>query len=283
MKVDNPLSRDFLQNFPTEAARTLEQVSPEHVAALFDELSSSQVVNVLVLMLPEKAAACLDKMSAEVAARLLTELPLSNAARIYRLLNQSKEAVSTLLTEKRRKKIRHHLLYSAESAGALLNSSYDMLPHNINVADAIHRLERQEHVIAYEVYVVDDLHHLLGSIALGRLLTSHQHTNLHDIMNRKTQPISVHASIDSLLSHPGWETHRSLPMVERDGTLVGVLDYDAVRDAIGESEPTHSRDPLENILSLASLYWLSLAQLLDSVLSIARPGAGPGSQRGEKE
>ena len=38
MKVDNPLSREFILRYPVNSARVLEQVSPEHVAAYLKEL-----------------------------------------------------------------------------------------------------------------------------------------------------------------------------------------------------------------------------------------------------
>ena len=42
MKVNNPLSRDFLLGYPAEAARVLEVISADHVAALFNELSPQE-------------------------------------------------------------------------------------------------------------------------------------------------------------------------------------------------------------------------------------------------
>ena len=98
-------------------------------------------------------------------------------------------------------------------------------------------------------------------IVLGKLLTSSHHAKMRDIMNRKSQSVFTQASAETLLSHPGWKTRRRLPVVERDNTLVGALDYMHLCDSVDEMETTSSRDPLENMLSLAGLYWLSLAQL----------------------
>lgn len=274
MKVDNPLSREFMANFPAEAARTLEQVSIEHVAALLIELPASQVMPVMVSMLPQKAAACLEKMPSATAARFLTELPVATAARLYRLLTQKKDEVSNLLTESSRRKIRRYLVYSSGSAGALINSSFDTLPDTIAVADALRRIERLEHAPQCEIYITDELHHLVGSIQIGRLLIADSRVMLRDIMNRKTLPVSVHMLDKSLPSHPGWQTRYRLPVVERDNTLVGVLEYNQIRHLIHDTKASASRDPLENVLSIASLYWLSMAQLLDSILGMTGPGKG---------
>lgn len=275
MKVDNPLSREFLLRYPVEAARVLESVSAEHVAAMLNELPAKTGAPVMASMLPELAAACLQVMMPLPAAKLVTELSVSSAARIYGLLTPAKqEELSGNLSDKTRSLIGRYLDYPPESAGALLDPGIDMLPENLTAAEAIRLIERRDHPVSCEIYIVDNAHHLVGMINLGKLMTSSHQARLRDIMSRKTHPISVHATASTLLTHPGWDTRRRLPVVERDDTLLGVLDYQHLRDSVGQTETINSRDPLENFLSLASLYWLSVAQLLDSVLSMTRPGEG---------
>ncbi|MFW2372728.1 MAG: hypothetical protein ACN4GM_06360, partial [Gammaproteobacteria bacterium] len=142
------------------------------------------------------------------------------------------------------------------------------------VADAIRHIERIGHTISNEIYIIDDGHELVGMVDLGKLLTSNRHARLGDIMSRKTQPIYAHATALSLLSHPAWATRRRLPVIDRNNILLGVLHYSQLHELLGDMDSRHSRDPLENLLSLASLYWLSVAQLMDSVLSITRTDRG---------
>lgn len=273
MKIDNPLTREFLLQYPVDAARALEQVSADHVAALFSELPVQRGSSVMASMLPERAAACLGVMPAVSAAKLLTELPAASAARVYRLLDTTKQdELSAHLSEKTRMLIHRYLAHPPQSAGALLDAAVDMLPDNITVAEAMHRIERLDDAIAAEIYIIDDAHHLVGMIELGKLLVSNHHARLRDIMNRKTQPLSAHASGETLLAHPAWAKRRRLPVVERDNTLVGVLNHSDLMDSMGGVETSGSRDPLENLLSLAGLYWLSVAQLLDGLLNSAGSG-----------
>jgi predicted transcriptional regulator len=97
---------------------------------------------------------------------------------------------------------------------------------------------------------------------LGKLLTSDHHVRLRDIMTRTVKPVSAYASATKLLSHPAWGGRQRLPVVERDNTLVGTIGHTRLLEATGEESVT-TYDPLENLLSLASLYWLSVTQLLD--------------------
>ena len=269
MKVDNPLTRGYLTAYPADAARVLEQLSEQHIVALLSELPVQTVTPVIGAMLPEKVAAVLVILGPSSAAKIVAELPISSAVRIYRLLApEVQTAVADLLSDKNRRSLLRHLTYPSSTAGALLNPGVYLLAENITVSDAIRRIEHGEHVVNCDIYIINETHQLVGTIELGKLLISKHQLRLRDIMSRKTQAISAHANLSSLSNHPGWKTKRQLPVVERDKTVVGVLDYRRLQDTLGETVTGTPQDPLNNLLSLASLYWLSMAQLLDSLLSI---------------
>ncbi len=275
MKADNPLSRGFLTAYPVDAARVLEKLADNHVAALFNELSISISTPVISAMLPEKASACFVKMLPSTVAKIMTELPIPSAARIYRLLEAEKQKeLSVLLSVKTRHLIDRYLAYPLTSVGALLDPDVDLLPENITVADALRRVENAKHPVMCEIYIINETLQLVGVVDLGKLLISKHHDRLRNIMSRKTHPILAHVNSATLLNHPGWIQRRRLPIVERDNTIVGVLDHKRLQEFLGETGVATAPDPIDNLLSLASLYWLSLAQLLDALLGNARTDRG---------
>lgn len=277
MKVANPLTIDFIAHYPVEAARVLEQVSAENVAALLVELSPAVAAPVLTAMLPDSAAACLEIIAPVQGGKLLSDIPASYAARIYRVLSVTKQqALAAQMPDKARSSMLHYLEYAAISAGDLMDVNVSMLPGNITVAEALRRIERYQLAVNCEIYIVDDTHHLLGVIELGRLLVSKRSARLCEVMNPKAQPLAVIATAETLLSHPGWATHRRLPVVERDDILVGVLSYTELQNSLAATQTSGGRDPLDNLLSVAGLYWLSLAQLLDSLMRLG------GTSKGER-
>ena len=278
MKIDNSLSQEFIKNYPAEAARVLEKVSAEDVAALFIDLPPETVAIVMASMLPKVAATCLETMTPVFAAKLITALPESSAARINHLLGpKMQEEISSHLPDKIKNRLRRYFEYPLTSVGALMDSDINMMPDNVTVAEAIRRIERFGRSASCELYVIDDAHRLVGMIVIGRLLTSSHHAKLKDVMNRKTQPLFAHSAIESLLSHPGWLKQRRLPVIERDKTLVGVLDHIVLQEKMKSIGPMEMRDPLDNLLSLAGLYWLSVAQMLDSVMGMS------GRKQGERK
>lgn len=277
MRADNALTSEYLLTYPVDSARILEQLSAEHAAAFFDELPVKTSAGIMTAMTPNKTMLCLKAMPVQKAAKLMSELPVTYTVRIYRLMPAAvRDEIFSQLSERSKKHIRRYLKYPSTTAGALLDPVVDMLPADVTVAGAIRAVERFRSVAGCDIYIVDESQRLVGMIEIGKLLKSSHHLMLKDIMFRKTRSISAFAKADRLLKHPGWTVRRQLPVVDRDNTLVGVLDYRHLKDSLGEVEETVAPDAVTSLLSFAGLYWLTVAQLLDSVFALA------GSSKGER-
>jgi Mg/Co/Ni transporter MgtE len=183
------------------------------------------------------------------------------------LLEKQKE-ISLNLSKKHRKRIHRILNYSMLSAGDLMNPNVDMLPGELTVADAVRRLGQYREPVKYELYIVDASHGLIGVVEIGKLLTSKQQVRLRDIMTTPVQSLSIHASAESMLVSPGWMGRQRLPVVDSDNTLVGILDYTRLKAAVDRNYGIE-HNPTSNLFNLVGLYWLSMTQLLDSLLNVA--------------
>ena len=275
MRADNPLTLEFLSRYPIEAARILEQVGAEHAGALFNELPVNSRAAVMTAMLPEKMAACLLSIDSPLAAKLLAELPLASGARVYRQLSTAgKQQLTPFLAKDTLKKIKQFVKYPVNSVGALCITGIDMLPHGMYVNDALRRLEHPGRPVNCEIYVIDETHRLEGTIELGKLMASKPHAKLHEIMTRKTHAISAMVSASTVLNHPGWKKRRRLAVIDRENVLVGALDYNDLKEAVGSSEFSATQDPAQNLFSFASLFWQVMAHLMDSVLNISSNNKG---------
>lgn len=269
MENENPLSYAFLLRYPVEAARVLEQLPKDTVAALLSQCPLSTSVPILTAMLPSFASTTLSRMGTQLAAKLLNEISVTHAARIYRLMNaQTRKELGHLLTARHRYRIRRILKYIHLAVGDFMDANVQMLVQDLTVADAVRRIRANQDTRQCEIYVVDQGHRFVGVISMAQLLVAKNHVRIRDLMNRGIQSVYVHTSMEKLWAHPGWKVHARLPVIDADHILVGVLDYPQTL-AVTETEAVASYDPMENLLSLAAMYWLSLVQLLDSILNIA--------------
>jgi len=271
MKAENPLSKSYINQYPDEVARILERMDHEHVAVFIQEIPIKQIAPVLVHMMPDYQARLMETLPTSLIAKILLEVPIAAAARMYRgiAINHQKE-VTELLSDKMSRRLQRQLEYPPNTVGSLLDHQLDMLPEKINVADALHYIENLDHEFQYEIYCVDENQRLTGVTTLAKLITSESSQRLRDIMRRRVTSVSVHANASKLINFPAWRTTRRIAVVEKDNVLVGILDYQKLQDSFRTESETIYNDPMSNYLSLANIYWISVAQLLDSLLGIAK-------------
>ena len=269
MQSDFPLCEDFIQRFPVEAARVLETLPPRDIATLFNSNLKADIQPLLVAMLPEQVACTMAELELAMAAGLLSGMPPAHAARVFRLLPVAKQgALTDSLTQSFRRRMERFLHYSAVTAGDLMEANVLMLPESLSVGEALKRIEKWEVVVQGELFIVDEQHRMVGALEFGQLFAADHHAKLNKVMQRKVPILSAHASIESLLSHPGWRNRRRLAVVERDNTLVGGLEYAHLQDVAGEVAAVE-QGAMPGLFSLLGLYWMSLIQLLDSLFSLS--------------
>lgn len=276
MNFDDPMSIEFLQGYPIEAARVFEEIAPDDAASLLSELNFELILPVFAAMLPDSATSCLQLLKPELAAKILSELSPLQSAKIIRLLPpESEKRIAEKMTQTKLRRVYRFFDNSTISASDLMEPKVPMLPANITVADAIRRVERNAEPVACEIYVVDDAQRLLGQIEVGELLVSNHHKKLHEIMSPRPPVIAARASAQSVTTHPAWQSRYKLPVIERDNSLVGVIMYSRLQE-LNHDDLSRSRDNNGGIMSLFGLYWLSITQLLDSLFSMMESGKGKG-------
>ena len=270
MQVTNRLTLSFLRGHAPDAAQLLEQFPLDMRVSLLNSVSPQDAAKLLEHFLPATAAACIQTMPAEQAAVLLTHTPVQSAARIMAAIRQPGivQPVLRLMPNHNSQRIRQSLRHPAATVGTVMERDYFVLPKDITVAEAIKRLERSDKPINDDIYVIGPAFRLAGMIALDTLFKSSRQSLLRAIMSRHAPSVSVHARISRTISRREWQRLHRLAVVDTDGDLVGILHYQALLQAAGETtlEQTTS-DAFGSMLSIAGLYWIAIAELVDAVLS----------------
>lgn len=276
MKIDNRLTQQFLHSHPKDAARVLEQVPVADVIAFLDQLSIETVTPVLNAMLPARASNVIDGLEIKHAAKLLIAMAINRATRVYYSFDvQKRKTLQEHLPIKFRARMRQIRNYAPLTAGDLMNNQFHILPYNLSVADALRRIERNPYSGSCEIYAVDDALRLLGVLELSSLLAAQHHDKLRDIMNRSVESVSAHTRLENLVNHPAWGKQHSLPVVDKDNSLIGILHYGRLKELRGKETDTR-QDPVETLLTITNLYWITMVELLGSVFSMR------GGRRGER-
>ena len=133
-------------------------------------------------------------------------------------------------------RVERSLEYPEESAGRLMQTEFIAVPPFWNVGRTIDYMREEEDLPDefYMLFVVDAAYHLVGTVALDRLLRSKRPTPISEIM--ETDVEAVKATDDQEDVARRFERYNlvAAPVVDDDGRLVGVITVDDIVDVIEE-------------------------------------------------
>jgi len=227
---------DLLEGLhPADQADVFEALDQADQPKMLALLSGEGIAQLLSHLEDEQRRDVVDEMPRATLARVLDASEYDIAADILRTLPPS-EAVMTLSQMSTAAEVTPLLAHADESAGGLMTRGYVTVHPDMTAGEAIGFLRATKPAAeeAYYLYVLDAANHLHGVVNLRQLIVSDPETRLQDVM--EAEPITVTAETDqeevaNLMQH---YRLRSLPVVDEEGVLRGVITGDDIIDVIQE-------------------------------------------------
>lgn len=223
-RAHKSLAQSVLELYPDEAARLFEDAPAADIAALLDDEPAGRSVQVLERLSPDQGALVLAGMSPATAKKLLrTFSPHRAAALLARLDREQREARLAQLDPALANELRSLTEYPADTAGGLMEPRVVAFRPSSTVREVIRRLRSLRRTGVQDVFLVDERGRLLGSVSLQDIVLAALDERLDELVKARPVFVTATASRDEVVSE--LETHRvgSLPVVDFDGRLIGVL------------------------------------------------------------
>lgn len=227
----------------------LSEMQPADIAEIFDEAKDKEIP-VLFRILPKELAAevfvefdsdkqeilvnafsdnelreVLDELFMDDAADIVEEMPATVAKRILRNTDANT-----------RRMINQLLAYPEDSAGSIMTTEYIDLKRTMTVEEAIDRIRKKgiNTETIYTCYVIGSRRKLFGTISLRDLVLSGRDEIVGDLMDENV--ISAHTLDDKEEVAAMFERYDmlALPVVDKEGRLVGIVTVDDAIDVIQE-------------------------------------------------
>ena len=204
------------------------RVLPKDVSAeMFAYLESDTQEELVRMINDSELERLLDEMFLDDTIDFLEEVPANVVTRV--LAHSDPET---------RKLINRFLKYPEDSAGSMMTIEMVQLHTHFTAAQAIEKIRKTglDKETVYTCYCIDKQRHLLGSIPLLSLLLCEEDTLVGDIMEDDAQLISVNTHDDQ--EHVADIVSKydllSIPVVDKENRLVGIITVDDVVDVIEE-------------------------------------------------
>ena len=226
---------------PTDLAALFSQMNPSERSELIDQLDDETVALALEEADDEIAAEIVQNLDVERAADIIEEMDPDEAADILGEMD-SPEAADAILDrfEDREEAadIQHLLTYEEGTAGALMNSDVVTISQNATCEAAIQRLREEEASpqTLYYLHLVDENERLTGVVGLAQAILAPPQTPLLELKEDRLIRIEGDVTPEECAQLIAKYDLLSLPVVDGNGALLGVITFDDVLDEIAPEE-----------------------------------------------
>jgi len=225
----NELGLLFLANYPGPAGVVLEQIDADEAAQALLPLDIRRASEVLMRMNVDAAARTLRCMDETWARDTLIAADFVQAARW--LANLDEETSARLLTAlplQSQRNIREALEFPVGTAGRLMDPRVTTFREDTTVDEALMRIRKSKNRKITDVVLIDDEGKLTGVVSLQSMVGAPDNAAMGSLADRDRPVVNPMATRDEVVDLLNRHALSSLPVVDLDGQVLGILPYDTL-------------------------------------------------------
>ena len=239
----------------------LSDLQPPDIADLLNQLNLAEAASIIMMLPVPRAVEVLDQPTLRRRAAMIEKLEPVRAAQILEGLSadQRTDIVQQMGEHERRKlvpklkpevraEVERLLQYPEHTAGGIMTTEFVRLDPKMTVGEALKHIRSvaREKESIYACYVLDPSGHLLGSVSLRDLVMAEMTQPITQVMRKKPVTVSVLDDQELVANKISKYNLLAVPVLEKDGTVVGFVTVDDVIDVIRAEET-------EDILKMAGV------------------------------
>jgi len=226
------ISNDKLEKLhPADLADIVEELGPAEREAIMGTIDSEVAAEALSEIDPKMQASILEALEPEVAADIVEEMSPDEAANVLAELEE--ETTAEILEEMETEpveEVKELLEYDEDTAGGMMNTEAIVLDETTTLQTAMARLRDHEDLLenTHVLFLSDDQNRITGAVPLARLFLAEGTTQLKALAGERlisTRPAEKQNRVTELFDKYNL---LALPVLEKDGTLAGVITADDV-------------------------------------------------------
>lgn len=240
-----------------------EMLSQDELRSLFSEISVGDLLNDWRNLNEEEKTEIFLHLDPDKKLDLITELPNTEQEDIIKSLSaQGKRAlfqamepddlvdivqsisheirrsVWDSLSDDAKREMLFLLRFDEDDAAGLMTPRYLALRAGVEVSQALTfvRANVEKVEFAYNIYVLDNLQRLIGVVSLKDILSAPDSSRISEIMERKVTSVLDETDQEEVARILQEHDLLSIPVVDHDNLLLGVITFDDVIDVIRDEQ-----------------------------------------------
>ncbi|MGD0201142.1 MAG: CBS domain-containing protein [Bryobacteraceae bacterium] len=216
---------------PADLADIVEDLSPEERSSVIETLDSEVAADTLSEVDPKMQVSILESLNAEKAADIVEEMAPDEAAdALAEMGEETSEEILEEMEAEPKTEVRELLEYKEDTAGGMMNTEYVALGEKATVEEGTAAARASEDLLETlnTLFLIDDQGRLTGAVPLGRLFLAEPGTPLRKLVTGTLIKVSVDEKQNRVTELFDKYNILTLPVVEEDGKLAGVITADDV-------------------------------------------------------
>jgi magnesium transporter len=231
--LDIAIKEAYLIEHPADAARLIEQLPRRELSGRFRDVGSAALVSCLDFMSTGRAADVFEHLDPDQQQGVLSEAPPRLALALLAAMDEDRRE---LLLMAQPESIREDLLrlqkFDEDSAGRLLDRPYDTIRADMTVTEALNVIRRSGARRTRSLYVVDRSNRLVGKVDMQALAMAAPTQKLSELLEELEGSVLATAPRKEVVEQLEEFRVDSLPVVDLEGRLLGIVRYQRLFEAI---------------------------------------------------
>ena len=232
---ENALIQRYIELYPEEAARQLDDASTKEAMALLAVQDGDRSAALLSRISPDLASECVAAMDDAVAKRVLPQVEITHlAALISRLAQADKDNTLAKISPDLAQELRELLAYPQGTAGHIMDPRVYTFRPDLTVQEVLDRLHTLRQQRIRDLLLVNDQGQLVGAVPLPDIVMADSNQRLQDFSKGSVPSVQALAPREDVVQALANSRLASLPVVDINGKLVGVIRHNTLAQAIAE-------------------------------------------------
>lgn len=257
---------------PVDVADLFEEISKEESLKLFRILPKNFSSEIFSYLSPDKQQEIVENITDEEISNIINDMFIDDTVDfIEEMPANMVDKILQNTTADMRNLINQFLRYPENSAGSVMTVEYLSLKNDMNIGQSLHFIKKVgiDNETIDICYIIDYQRRLVGYISLKKLIFLDDNVYLKDVM--ETNVISCYTTDDQEKIASDFRKYdlTSMPVVDNEDRLVGIITIDDVVDVIDQENtedmqkmaamtPSCEEYLKENVFSLVKqrIFWL---------------------------
>ena len=230
------LNRSYLQQHPLDAAKRIEAMPANEAAEALIAQPVEAISRLYGWLAPDIAAGLLRRLPEDLAASLLDDMsPNATLTLLGQLDEDERQRYLKLLAPALQRELQELMVFPDSSVGRLMESRITVFRPEMTVAQALQRLRESKLRGLLTLFLVDDENRLAARVAIQDLAIADLDQQLRDLAEPASISVEAMAPREEAVDLLEKTRLPSIPVVDLDGRLVGVVRYASLVKALEEA------------------------------------------------